>query len=221
MLLLASADTHGVMSIYEWLVASASKHSADAVLLAGDLFAGDLAAGQRAQSPKIVAALKRCAAPVYYIMGNDDNCALGYEDDQVRPLGGRRLECGGYNFVGYEYSPPFVGGPYEKPEPEMARDLEALAALVDARTVLVTHAPAQGILDRTYGGERVGSRAIAGLIERHPPLAHVHGHIHESFGRDGNHFNAAAAGRPRAFLIELEGENLGCRILDSGTTKRE
>jgi hypothetical protein len=34
-------------------------------------------------------------------------------------------------------------------------------------------------------------------------LAHIHGHIHEGFGREGNHFNVAAAGQRRSVLIEL------------------
>jgi Icc-related predicted phosphoesterase len=49
----------------------------------------------------------------------------------------------------------------------------------------------------------VGSRSLAGLLQRRAVLAHVHGHIHESFGRQGKHFNVAAAGRRRAVLIEL------------------
>ncbi len=217
MLILAAADLHGAMDVYGWLRASAAEHRPDAVVLAGDLFAGAPGPGQRAQAPRIVAALKRFAAPVYYIMGNDDGCALAYEDDRIQPLHGRRLERGGFNFVGYEYSLPFVGGIYEKPEREIEADLAALAPLLDAQTVLVTHSPAFRILDRTYGGEHVGSRSLAALLERRPVAAHVHGHIHESFGRDGWHFNAASAGQRRAFLIELEGQDLGFRILDSGT----
>lgn len=49
----------------------------------------------------------------------------------------------------------------------------------------------------------VGSRAIAGFLARKRVLAHIHEHVHNQFGRDGNHFNVAAAGTCGAFLIEL------------------
>ena len=43
--------------------------------------------------------------------------------------------------------------------------------------------------------KHVGSQALASLLLRRPVLPHLHGHDHESFGREGYHFNVAAAGR--------------------------
>ncbi|MFQ5925968.1 MAG: hypothetical protein ACE5MH_00865, partial [Terriglobia bacterium] len=135
--------------------------------------------------------------------GNDDFVALDYEDNRVKPLHARRLEFGGHSFVGYQYSLPFVGGIFEKPESEIEKDVRSLEPLLDEQTVFVTHSPAYGALDRVYAGENVGSRSLAALLDRKPVLAHIHGHNHESFGRDANHFNVAAAGRRRAVLIDL------------------
>ena len=117
---------------------------------------------------------------------------------------------GGYAFTGYHYTPPFAGDVFVKEEPEIAKDLEELAPLVDARTVLVTHAPAKGHLDQVYG-RAVGSPSLAALLERRPALAHIHGHIHEAFGREEYHFNVASGGRRRAMLIDLP--SLQSRVL--------
>lgn len=205
MRVLAAADLHGILYVYEWLLECARKHEADLVVLAGDLFAGDFEAGQRRQAREIIGLIQKTPAPLVYLMGNDDNVALGYEDERIRSLHGKRFRFGSYHFVGYEYTLPITGGPFEKPDNEIEKDTRSLEPLLDPSTVLVTHCPAYGSLDRVYGGSHVGSRALARLLERQPVLGHIHGHIHEDFGRDGNHFNVAAAGRKRAMFIELPG----------------
>jgi Icc-related predicted phosphoesterase len=120
---LATADIHGVVSVYEWLVGLVEEHRADLLVLAGDLFAGDWGDGQREQARQIVPLLRGVAVPVFYLMGNDDNVALDYEDEQIKPLHGRRLTCGSYSFVGYQYTPPFVGTIFVKSESEIEKDL--------------------------------------------------------------------------------------------------
>jgi Icc-related predicted phosphoesterase len=90
-----------------------------------------------------------------------------------------------------------------KLESEIERDLRLLEPLLDRNTVLVTHTPAFDKLDTVSDGAHVGSPSLAALLERKPVLAHIHGHIHGRFGRDGNHFNVAAAAHRRAVLIRL------------------
>jgi Icc-related predicted phosphoesterase len=201
--ILAIADIHGVMSVYEWLVVLVEEYQVDLLLIAGDLFAADWEDGQREQARQIIPVLKRVAAPCFYIMGNDDNVALDFEDEQIKPLHGRRHSYETYNLVGYQYTPPFVGKVFVKSEEEIDEDLQSLEPLIEKPTILVTHAPAFGVLDRSFGGEHVGSRALGALFHRRPVLVHIHGHIHGDFGRDENHFNVAAAGRRRAAVIDL------------------
>jgi Icc-related predicted phosphoesterase len=200
MRILAAADIHGKLSVYEWLVDQTS--SVDVLVLAGDLFDADFDEQQRKQATEILKILRESKIPVLYIMGNDDNVALEYEDVLIKPLHGRRVELGDYNFVGYQYTPPFLGESFVKEDSEIARDLVSLEPLVDGQSVLVTHTPAYGSLDLCNSGN-VGSRAVAELLQRRPAMAHIHGHIHYRFGVDGYHFNAASAAQCRAILIDL------------------
>ena len=201
--ILAAADIHGALHVYEWIGEMAAEHRINLLILAGDLFACGSENAQREQGRRIISVLKRTTVPCFYLMGNDDHVALDYEDEHIKPLHGNRLPCGKHSIVGYQYSPPFVGTVFVRPESEIEKDLRGLEPLLDELTVLVTHAPAYGTLDVSFAGEHVGSVSLGALLERRPVLAHIHGHIHESFGRDGNHFNVAAAGQLRAILIEL------------------
>ncbi len=203
MRILAAADIHGIFSVYEWLVEQSAKQQVEVLLLAGDLFAGGLEDEQRRQGKQIISILKMATIPAFYLMGNDDFVDLAYEDEQIRPLQGRRIEAGGLGFVGYQYTLPFVGGIFEKPEEEMDVDLKQVESLLDSQTVLVTHSPPHGILDRTCSGDHVGSRSLTALLQRKTVAVHVFGHIHESFGNEGRHFNVASAGQHRAYVIDL------------------
>ncbi len=203
MRILAAADVHGTLSVYEWLAETAVREKADLLILAGDLLAGDTEEWQRRQSAAVVRVLRTVRVPVLYLMGNDDLTPLGYEDERIKPLHLRAVAHGRHTFVGYEYSLPFVGGIFEKPESEIERDASSLEPLLDPAAVFVSHSPAFGILDTTAFGAHAGSQSLAALLDRRPTLAHIHGHIHEGFGRCGNRFNVAAAGMRRAMSIDL------------------
>jgi len=119
----------------------------------------------------------------------------------IHLLHGRRIEVAGFNFVGYQYTPPFAGERFRKQDGEIAADLVSFEPLVNQRTVPVTHTPAYGTLDLCDSGN-VGSGAVAALL-RKQPLANIHGHIHYRFGIDHNHCNVAAAAQCRTMMIDL------------------
>jgi Icc-related predicted phosphoesterase len=209
MRILAAADIHGSLEVYQWLIEQTPL--ADVFILAGDLFDADFEDQQRLQAQKILKILPRSNCPVYYIMGNDDNVALDYHDALIMPLHDCRVVLDGYNIVGYQYTPPFMGETFVKEDSEIAADLRLRDGVVDEATIFVTHTPACGSLD-LCNGEHVGSRAVADYLQRNPVMAHIHGHIHHAFGVDGYHFNVAAAAQCRAMLIDVP--SLAYKVLD-------
>lgn len=209
MRILASADIHGNHGFYGRLLEIAERHDAQAIVLAGDLLgypAGfDRAEeAQRADAVDIVGLLEGSARPIFYVMGNDDLTELEATRGQVQSLHMRRFDLGEYNFVGYQYSLPFMGGIFEKPEASIGGDLANLKDIVDERTILITHSPAQGLLDTTMLGTHAGSSSILEFVDRFNLWAHIHGHIHSCFGREGRHFNVAAIPAERAMLIDVD-----------------
>ena len=209
MRLLASADLHGKHSVYEWLVRTASDQRVDAVVLGGDLLGcpegfSTPEQAQRHEAWLVSDCLNSAGLPVFYVMGNDDLVELQPGSERLQSIHGRRLQLGQWTFVGYQYSLPFMGGPFEKPEASIHLDVVALEGLLDADTIFVSHSPALGILDSGIGDTQIGSSSLRDLLLRNPVRAHIHGHSHSDFGRQGLHFNVASAGRERAILLDLE-----------------
>jgi len=207
MKILAASDIHGNHDTYRWLASLAGERAVQALVLAGDLLGfpeefDEVEDAQAADAERIAAILGDLPVPVFYVMGNDDWVDLQPSGQRVRSLHGKRIELRGFNFVGYQCTLPFMGGVNERPEEAIATELSALEPLMDESTVLVTHGPAAGILDSTLLGP-AGSVSLLGLIERRNVRAHIHGHIHGSFGRHGRHFNVAAGRYRRAVIIDL------------------
>lgn len=209
MKVLAAADVHGNWPVYDWLLDAAREHHVDVIVLAGDLLGcpdefDTPEDAQRHEAQHLNELLDSAGVPVLFIMGNDDLIELNSLSERVLSIHGRRVALGRFAFVGYQYSLPFMGGTFEKPEGEIQSDLVRLAPLLDAQTVFVSHSPAMGILDPGFGGVQIGSSSIRDLLEKNSFRAHVHGHSHAGFGRDRSHFNVAAAGRARAMILDLQ-----------------
>ena len=97
-----------------------------------------------------------------------------------------------------------MGGTFEKPEPGIQVDLAALEHLVGVETVFVSHSPVFGVLDPGFGETHIGSNSLREFLDRRPCRAHIHGHSHAGFGRQGTHLNVASAGRKRAMILNSE-----------------
>lgn len=209
MRILAAADIHGFWAVYDWLMAAVHEHHLDAMILAGDLLGypdgfKTPEEAQRHEAQLLTKFLDSAGVPILYIMGNDDLVELGSAAGRVQSIHNRSAELGRFRFVGYQYSLPFMGGVFEKPEADIEIDLAPLAPLLDSNTVFVSHSPALGILDPGFGGVRIGSSSIRRLLEVNPVRAHIHGHSHAGYGRELNRFNVASAGQLRTMLLDLE-----------------
>ena len=99
----------------------------DAVVLGGDLLGcpDGFATPEDAQQHDahlLSESLADAGLPILYIMGNDDLVELNSGSERVQSIHGRRVQSGLYNFVGYQYSLPFMGGTFEKPEESIRVD---------------------------------------------------------------------------------------------------
>ena len=158
--------------------------------------------------------------PVLFVMGNDDGI-LGsgsgwLAENSIVDINQRRAMWGKYSFVGYHYTSPFVGGAFEKSEAEQARDFATLIKFMNDNTVLITHGPPWGILDTTFGGKHAGSKALRDLIEKRPPLVHLFGHIHQSFGIQGIFVNGAYPGSRKFISVDLENRKIA--VVEQGSS---
>jgi Icc-related predicted phosphoesterase len=143
--------------------------------------------------------------PAFWMLGNDDPPELAplldaapwgaHADDRVLDLGD------GHALVSLGYSNPTPWNSYrELSEDDLGARIDALFAEVEdaRRAVLNAHVPPYRsgldeapVLDaeltvQTAAGQvkmgAVGSTAVRDAIERHQPMASLHGHVHESAG---------------------------------------
>jgi len=195
--IIAAADIHGKRSVYKSITYRARQKEIDLVILAGDLtrYRDD------ALEEEIKEILNSIRKPVLFVMGNDDEHEWRSEGNLVN-INERRYIFNGVPFTGYQYSNPFIGGPFEKDELQQGGDLARLKSLVDEETVLLTHNPCYGILDEPEPGKHVGGKELLKFCDERKPKYHIFGHIHESAGVQGNHFNVSYPGKRSLLKIE-------------------
>ena len=184
--------------------------------------------------------------PAFWMLGNDDPPELEpllesapwgtHADDRVCDLGdGHALVS-----LGYANTTPW-NTQRELPEEELGARLDALFAQVDEprRAVLNAHVPPymsgldeapvldEGLRVQTAAGQvkmgAVGSTAVRDAIERHRPMASLHGHVHESAGfrRIGktlavNPGSDYGTGALNGALLVLDGEKVRAHQLVRG-----
>jgi len=159
--------------------------------------------------------LEESGKPIVFVMGNDDGVlGRGCEwtnENYIQNVNQRRIDSGKYNFVGYHYTNPFVGGIFEKSERDQTEDFEELEKIIDKDTILITHGPSWGILDKV-DGKPMGSRALKGLVERKAPRLHLFGHIHSNFGVKNHAINGSYPHSQK--FVSIDVDSLDIKIVD-------
>ncbi|GEM_PF-112786 len=116
----------------------------------------------------------------------------------------------GLNIIGFGYSSitPF-GTPGELEEEEILRRMSKLS--IDQKTILVTHAPPEGILDANFKGDHIGSSSIKQIIEKKPFL-HLFAHVHECEGTtkvgETTFVKIPAAKNQKFLIIEIKNREI-------------
>jgi Icc-related predicted phosphoesterase len=156
--------------------------SADADLVIG---AGDFCT-MRQGLEEAMALLAGLRAPLVAVPGNAESveelrAAAG---PGVSVLHGDGCEIKGLKLFGLGYGVPVT--PFGAWSCDLTEDFAAdLLAGCDSADILITHSPPRGVADRTSAGQSVGSTAIRAAIERIQPRLALCGHIHDSWGQEG------------------------------------
>ncbi len=203
MRILGVADIHNSQLKVKAINRIISEYSPDIVIVAGDI----TTFGPSEAVKTILDSIE--AKTLLAIPGNADPIdSIKYiEESHAINIHLNPIKIAGFEFVGFGGSPetPF-GTPFELSEDEIKKMLSEI--LITENTILVTHAPPYGILDKTAAGFHAGSKAIREIIDSSPPYIHIFGHIHEALGfeRIGKTtFVNVSIGRFRKFfLIEIE-----------------
>ncbi|MFO8047799.1 MAG: metallophosphoesterase family protein [Desulfosudaceae bacterium] len=172
----AAADIHGRSENFDLVRAKAVETKADAIVLAGDIggfFSQNRSAVQLAEMP----------LPVLVIRGNSDRArteAKLWPGPSVHPLHLRkvRLKAGCFSGISGTCLLPLAS---RLGVAEAAFVQKHLSFFQDV-SVLVTHPPPRGVLDKVAGRFSAGSSALRRLVLTQQPPVLICGHIHENAG---------------------------------------
>jgi len=178
MKILAFSDLHHARARAAVLVEA----SADADLVIG---AGDFC-NMRQGLEEALGLLDGLAAPMVAVPGNAESIEelTAAARPGITVLHGQGAEIKGLRIYGLGYAvpeTPFGGWSCDLSE----EDAATMLAPCEAADILIVHSPPKGIADQTSGGISVGSTAIRDCIERIQPQLVLCGHIHDSWGQEG------------------------------------
>lgn len=203
MRLLAIADVHGSTEARRRVASLIEKYIPNAVIVCGDIT-------QFGPPEWAVDFLNSIPLKTLAVPGNcDPKAVLGaIEDSQAISLHSKRVEIGGYSFVGLGGSNPTpFSTPFELTEKEI---YDSLKGIMVEKAVLVVHAPSKGHLDKTSVASNLGSESIARIISEFSPVLVISAHIHEARGteKDGGtiYVNPGPASSGYAAIIDINGD---------------
>jgi Icc-related predicted phosphoesterase len=128
--------------------------------------------------------LKTAKKPIFIIPGNHD-ISYWKSEGRIHNVHNKCYRYRGYRIIGYRYTR------LEVSETEERQHLSKLESKMKGKVILVTHAPAYGILDKSYRGISIGSVPILEILKKHKVLLHLFGHVHHSFGFENSSINGA------------------------------
>ena len=178
MKILAFSDLHASRKQAAELVQASA--SADLVIGAGDY------CNMRQGLGEALDLLSGIRAPMVLIPGNAESSdeLRGEVEEGIAVLHGGAINIGGVKMFGLGYGVPPT--PFGEWSCDLSEDAAAkLLQACDSADILITHSPPKGVADLTSQGQSVGSVAIAEATRRIRPGLALCGHIHDSWGQEG------------------------------------
>lgn len=150
--------------------------------------------------------LTRTIKPVIIIPGNHDRSKWETGANIIN-VNNSRYEFNGFNFVGFKYTR------LDTSEVDELKLLSEIKDLIDDNTILVTHAPPYGILDKNRHGISIGSKNIREVVTDREIKLHLFGHVHESFGIEGKHINGSYPKENHFISVDLNDSYLDVSVV--------
>lgn len=159
-------------------------HVVDVVIGAGDY------CSLRRDLNRVIEWLKVIKKPTILVPGNaesyDELVAACRDWSSAKVLHGNGVEIQGQLFFGIGGGIPVT--PFGSWSWDFTEDqAERLLNKCPKNTVLISHSPPKGILDKSSFGLHLGSKSIKKFIQEKSPKLVVCGHIHESCGKMEKH----------------------------------
>lgn len=148
---------------------------------------------------KIKHILNKAGKPIFLISGNHDLTAWKSEGNIVN-IHEKKIKFKGLNFVGYKWTS------LHRYEEDHKNDIKKLKKKVGKKTIFVSHTPAAGVLDGGFGHN--GSKDIKNMIDKKKPLFHLHGHVHSTWGVEGNTVNGSYPELKKFYSIDTESKDI-------------
>jgi Icc-related predicted phosphoesterase len=136
------------------------------------------------------AILRSARRPIYLIPGNHD-LTPWESDDLLINIHQRNIRLEHFDLVGYRWTR------IDRRREDHLEDLAALKHMVGKRTILVSHEPPYGTLDKIADPDgtcrHLGSIGLSHLVGERNPAWHIFGHVHSRFGLHERSVNVAYA----------------------------
>lgn len=219
-ILLVLSDIHGKTSNLSAILERFRQSRPDLVVLCGDITHFAI---QAEELWSILEVVERSGFPYCYVLGNCDSPDLREGIAGMgKCLDADCFTAGGFNIIGAGGSTPTpFGTPFEIEEMEIMERLERGRLRSPIKNgnglIVVTHNPPRGaIVDKTRGGNHVGSpKLLAYILDKKPILA-LAGHIHEATGTEKigetTVVNPGPALRGSYAVVEIESEGRDVRV---------
>jgi len=150
---------------------------------------------------EIVDILNSVNKPIFYITGNHD-IADWQDHKNLFNVENKKTKFKDLSFIGFS---PTNSKFSETQQDDM---LSKLIPLVDKNTILISHSPPLGILDKTVRDENIGSKALYKFINKTNPMFCLFGHVHESFGIHKNFINGSWFLNNKFIVIDTKSKNI-------------
>jgi len=203
---LCTSDLHGVVPVQ--MKEIVSFQNIDAILAAGDFSPhGWHGEGRNAEGP--LNFLISLGLPVFCVNGNIDpnpdyflNLEKIHEKFHFVHL--KRVKVGDYYIVGL--------GDYYFMASYVLDKFESLLKKNPKKTIVISHYPLRGVLDKTDFGSHVGSDELRALIEKYQPLVFLCGHIHEAAGVSNIGKTTVINAAMKNVLVEIKDEEVNVSL---------